>query len=91
MKNTIVAYIQIIPIGEENFCKAALEKIQVDIEQCGLPMKKQQFGYAIEGAYEPIMRICEALQLAAFNAGVKQIDLTIRMHSASGQNLHLNS
>jgi uncharacterized protein YqgV (UPF0045/DUF77 family) len=90
MKNSLLLSLQIIPTGTEEKKTAAFKKIQSDIEQCGLPFKSEEFGYVLEGQYEPMMRLIEALQLAAFNAGAEEIQIIIRLRSANGKDLKLS-
>lgn len=90
MKNILIASLQVQPQGSEEKRKQALLKIEADIEQCGLRVKKQSFDYVIEGNYEQITRLFEAVQLASFNAGADEIFLNIRIHSINGKDLKLS-
>ncbi|MBC7862094.1 MAG: thiamine-binding protein [Bacteroidia bacterium] len=91
MTNQILAGIQILPKGKETKAEEAYKKAVSVIEQSGLHFKKDNFEIVLEGNFEQVMRILEAIQLTSFNAGADEILLNIKIHAKNGKDVKLNS
>ena len=90
MTHTIIAGIQILPKGNEEKKAEALKKALTVIEQSGLHFHKDHFEIIVEGNFEQVVRVIEAVQLSSFNAGIDELLLNVRFHSQNGKDLKLN-
>jgi uncharacterized protein YqgV (UPF0045/DUF77 family) len=91
MTHTIIAGIQVVPKGNNIKAEEVMKKVLSVIEQSGLHSKEENFEVVIEGSYEQVTRVIEAVQLASFNAGAEELLLNIRMQIIKGKDVKLKS
>jgi uncharacterized protein YqgV (UPF0045/DUF77 family) len=89
MTNSIIVSLQIIPIGEEKKSAEAMTKSLAIIEQSGLRYHHEALSVSMEGSFEQIMRVVEAVQLASFNSGAAELHLNIQLKALNGKDLKL--
>ena len=89
MNHLLLAAIQILPIADAHKKNEAFAKAQHVVEQSGLHFHVDNFEIAIEGSYEQIMRVVEAVQLSIYNAGIEELILNVRLHSNKTKDVKL--
>lgn len=89
MSNSIIASIQVIPVGSEEKTLEASRKAVSIIEQSGLHYQHNSLSISIDGSFEQVMSVIEAVRLACFNAGAMELFLNIQIKASNGKDLKL--